>query len=88
MITPSELVNIYINTYSDKKILNVGNNQKKPTLDKYALFQGFFREHQIIFRRVWEKYRESDVSKFCKISRASIKGTSRDANIIPKLSGS
>ena len=35
----------------------------------------------MFFRGVWEKYRESDVSKFCKISRASIKWTSKQQSI-------
>ena len=44
MITPSELVNIYINIPSGKKIFNIGNPQKKSTLDRYVLFHGLFRE--------------------------------------------
>ena len=38
MTTPSELVNIYINIHSGKKIFNIGNPQKKSTLDRYVLF--------------------------------------------------
>ena len=40
----------------------------------------FLGNSACFFRGVWEKHRESDVSKFCKIPRASIKRTSGDAN--------
>ena len=44
MITPCELVNIYINIHSGKKMCDIGNPQKKSTLDRYVIFQGLFRE--------------------------------------------
>ena len=46
MTTPSELVNI--NIHSGKKIFNIGNPQKKSTLDRYVLFQGLFREQRLL----------------------------------------